>query len=411
MLGVNRVVLALSIARMADAMGNSILFIVIPLYIAKLPAPSFPFPVPVLVGLLLSLYGLVNSALQPLMGALSDHLGRRKPLITGGLLLMGLSTLAFTLAHRFTDLLLLRSLQGLGVALTVPASLAIMASATQQRTRGGAMGVYTTMRMLGFASGPLIGGFLEVKFGFNSSFYAGAGFIFLGLFLVQAWVHETPLQVARPTSGNGRHHGRSRGLISRGILGAALATFLMAVNFSMMTTLENEFNQRLSQTAIGFSVAFSALMISRLLFQVPLGRLSDRLGRKPLIITGLVLMAPATALLGEAASTLQLTGLRVFQGLAAAGIAAPTFALAGDLSTRGGEGRQMSVITAGFGLGLALGPLIAGALAAFYFELPFLIGGLMSLIGAWVVHRYVPETVRRDDVPVAPLQETETTSR
>jgi len=58
--GANRTVLALSIARLGDAVGNSILFIIIPLYVAKIPDPRFPIPETVLVGLLISLYGLVT---------------------------------------------------------------------------------------------------------------------------------------------------------------------------------------------------------------------------------------------------------------------------------------------------------------------------------------------------------------
>ena len=53
----------------------------------------------------------------------------------------------------------------------------------------------------------------------------------------------------------------------------------------------------------------------------------------------------------------------------------------------------MSIITTGFGLGIALGPLMAGVLAVSFFELPFLVGSVMSLLGAWIVHHYVPETV------------------
>jgi hypothetical protein len=52
-IGANRAVLALSMARLGDAVGNSILFIIIPLYVAELPAPWFPIPETVLVGLLI----------------------------------------------------------------------------------------------------------------------------------------------------------------------------------------------------------------------------------------------------------------------------------------------------------------------------------------------------------------------
>ena len=397
-IGVNRVVLALSVARMADALGNSILFLLIPLYVARLPAPRFPFPDSVLVGILISWYGLMNSSFQPFTGALIDRARRRKPFIQGGLILTATGTVAFVFARRFAHLLLIRSLQGIGVALTIPASMALMTIATKKETRGGAMGVYATMRMVGFAIGPLLGGLLQVHIGFNAAFYAGAAFMGLALVLVQLWVEDTPVPIATDSASRPSLRLLDRNLLTPGILSMGVATFLMASAFSMVTTLENEFNARLQQTALGFGVAFSALMVSRLLFQVPLGRLSDRIGRKPLIITGLLLMGPITVLLGEVRTPLEFIGMRFVQGIAAAAIAAPAFALAADLSHTGGEGRQMSIITMGFGLGIAMGPLIAGVLAVFFFELPFLVGGVMSLIGAWIVHRYTPETVRREEV-------------
>jgi MFS family permease len=169
-IGMNRGVLALSVARMADATGNSILFIIIPLYVAKLPGVYFHLPLPVMVGILLSLYGLVNSALQPVMGALSDKIGRRKPLIEVGLGLVAFGTLAFIYAKSFLDLIILRILQGVGVAITIPASLALMAMITKKDSRGGSMGIYSTLRLIGFACGPLIGGFLQVHLGFNAAY-------------------------------------------------------------------------------------------------------------------------------------------------------------------------------------------------------------------------------------------------
>jgi MFS family permease len=390
--GINRTVLALSVARLGDAIGNSILFVVIPLFVAKLPAPIVQFPESVRVGILISLYGLVNSLLQPFMGAFSDQAGKRKPFIMGGLIVMAIGTLGFLVAVRFTDLLVLRAFQGLGVAVTVPAALALMAEASHKRTRGGSMGIYTTFRMLGLSIGPLLGGALLDSFGFNASFYAGAGFILIGVLLVQIWVRD--VSVEKPPEKQKLRIIDPK-LINAGIVAAGFATFVMAAAFTMMATLEKQFNTKLSISAFQFSLAFSSLLFSRLIFQVPLGRWSDHIGRKPLIIAGLILMAPATALLGIVTSNGQLIGVRLFQGLASAAIAAPVFAVAGDLSRKGGEGRQMSIVTMGFGLGIALGPLIAGALAVVSFELPFIIGAALSLLGALVVFIFIPETIQR----------------
>jgi MFS family permease len=393
-LGLNRTVVALSFARFGDAMGNSILIVVIPLYVAKLPGPNLPDSF--LVGLLISAYGIVLTLAQPFTGSWSDRLGRRKIFIQAGLLLMLISTLAYILAGRFLSLVFIRLLQGVGVAFTVPASLAVMAEASERNTRGGSMGFFSMLRMAGFALGPLVGGLLQVNVGFDAAFLAGGGLLLMGMLMVHFWVKETPTPKAARDDENGFKRF-DRNLLTGGLLYLGLAMFMMSSAFSMMAALENEFNQRLQQTAVGFGIAFSALTASRFLFQLPFGRLSDRIGRRPLIIWGLILMAPATLLLGLVTSTLQLTGVRVFQGIASSMIAAPAFALAGDISKAGGEGRQMSILAMGFGSGIAIGPLIAGSLATVSFELPFLIGGVLSLIGAWLVHRFVVETIHPDE--------------
>jgi len=340
---------------------------------------------------------LINSALQPFTGALCDRFGRRKQLIQIGLGLVGLATLCYIFANRYLDLLVLRTVQGVGLALTVPASMALMSVLSRHETRGSSMGVYSTLRMIGFAAGPLIGGFLQVHLGFNAAFYTGAGFVFLAILLVQLWVEDIPVE----TKGKSDRPFRiiDRSLLSPGILSAGIATFLAANAFSMVTTLENEFNLRLHMNAFSFSIAFSGLMIGRLLSQVPLGRLSDSIGRRPLVFCGLLLMAPATILLGEATSMLQLTFLRIAQGLASAAIVAPAFAVVADLSSADSAGRQMSVVTMGFGLGIAIGPLIAGVLVVAFFDLPFLVAGAMSIIGAWIVYFHMPETAKGREGP------------
>jgi MFS family permease len=400
-LGVNGTVLALATARFGDALGNSILFVIIPLFVAKLPSPILPVPTEIRVGILISLFGLVNAFLQPVMGGLGDRFGCLKPLVLVGLAVMAAGTLGFALAGRFVDLLFLRGLQGVGLALTVPASLALMARNTVRESRGSSMGVYTTLRMAGFSIGPLLGGLLHDHVSFNASFFMGGGFIFLGFLMVLTLVRETDQdRLKMPAAArNDPPRPKSRiidlKLVSPTIAAAGFSTLTMAIAFSMITTLENQINDRIGQSASAFGLAFSAMMVSRLAFQIPLGRLSDRIGRRPLITGGLLLMAPVTISLSFAGSTAVLVGLELLQGLGAAAIAAPAFALVGDLSEPGEEGRRASIVTMGFGLGIALGPLIAGFLGSVHIHLPFYIGGGMLVAAAVGVLRFATETVHR----------------
>lgn len=392
-LGINKAVMALSASRMTDAIGNSILFIIIPLYVAQIPTQHLNLATPVLVGLLIGLFGLVVSLLQPVMGALSDKLDVRKGLILIGLGIIALSTWLFSFADSFIHLLMLRIFQGIGVALTIPASMSLMTAVTEQKSRGGSMGVFSSFRMIGFAVGPLIGGFLKVHFGFDVAFYVGAALILLSMILVQWWVDEVKIDPDESTDKRFAMFDTS--LYSSGILSAAVAVFVIACCFSMITTLENAFNARLNMTAVGFSIAFSTLIIGRLIFQIPLGYFSDNYGRRPFIIIGLIIMAISTILMGEVQTMQQMVILRLIQGVASAAVVAPVFALAADLSKKGGEGRQLSVVTMGLGFGIALGPLLAGVLAVYFFALPFIVIGLLTLAGTGVVYKYMPETVQR----------------
>lgn len=391
-------VVALSFARMADALGNSLIIILLPLYIAREPSPWFDFPTEFLVGLAISLYGFLFALGQPFAGALTDRLGRRRPFILSGLALMAVATVGLMFVHRYAWIIGLRGIQGLGVALIIPATLALITGVTHTHNRGHAMGVYSTFRMAGFATGPLLAGVLQVHFGFNAAFLVGGGFLAIAFLLVYFTVDEPrgpghEAAADTPTSPI-EEVGRSGFWPSRSILALMFATIILAASLSMISALENVFNTRLSQTAIGFGVAFSALTLSRLVVQIPLGRWSDRIGRKKLIVGGLLTLAPITVLFGYVGSTGQLIGVRVVQGVSTAAVAAPAFALAGDLAPAGREGREMSFVTMGFGLGLGAGPLLAGWLAGYLgFAVPFYVVGALSALAAFAVWRFARESI------------------
>lgn len=381
---------------MTGSLGNSLLAIIIPLYVAALPSIESTLPQVTLIGILIALYGLINALIQPLMGMLSDKLGRRKPFIMIGLLIFAGATFSYSFVADYPKLLILRAIQGVAIAAVISGSIALMADVTERRTRGRSMGVYNTLQGLGFAIGPLIAGAVKTHYGFNAAFYIGAAVGLASSLIVYFTISERAPQsgevkVHRPPNPQNGSQEFSRDLL---LLGLIFLT--MALAMSMMTALQNEFNVRLHQTVVGFSIAFSAMIAARLITQIPLGRLSDLIGRKKLVVAGLLLLAPTTMALGHVGSTLQLILMRVAQGVAAAGIAVPTLALAADKVKEGRVGVQISFVTMAFGLGLAAGPLVAGWLAGFVsFESPFYVGGTLCLLGAYLAGRYVKETVIR----------------
>lgn len=81
-----------------------------------------------------------------------------------GLGMFVVADLLFPIAGSFLQVFALRALQGLGIALTVPCTLALLSDASSSDTRGGYMGLYNTFRLAGFGVGPLIAGVI-IHFG------------------------------------------------------------------------------------------------------------------------------------------------------------------------------------------------------------------------------------------------------
>ncbi|MEO6580198.1 MAG: MFS transporter [Sphingomicrobium sp.] len=104
-------------------------------------------------------YLLPLSALLLLGGALGDHYGRRRLLLAGTALFAG-SSLVCALAPNLTLLLAARTVQGVGAALLLPNSLALLNAAFQGDKRGRAVGIWAAAGAAAAAIAPLIGGWL-----------------------------------------------------------------------------------------------------------------------------------------------------------------------------------------------------------------------------------------------------------
>ena len=115
-------------------------------------------------------YLLPLSALLLLGGALGDHFGRRRLLI-GGTTLFGVSSLLCALAPSLPVLLAARAAQGVGAALLLPNSLALLNAAFSGEKRGRAVGIWAAAGAAAAAVAPLIGGWLVSTVGWPAIFY------------------------------------------------------------------------------------------------------------------------------------------------------------------------------------------------------------------------------------------------
>ncbi|WP_310468038.1 MFS transporter [Sphingomonas sp.] len=135
-------------------------------------------------------YLLPLSALLLLGGALGDHYGRRRMLV-GGTALFAAASLACALAPDLAWLLAGRAVQGVGAAMLLPNSLALLNAAYEGERRGRAVGIWAAAGAGSAAIAPLIGGWLVDNVGWPAIFYinlplAAAAILLAVLFMTES---------------------------------------------------------------------------------------------------------------------------------------------------------------------------------------------------------------------------------
>jgi DHA1 family multidrug resistance protein-like MFS transporter len=141
--------------------------------------------------------------------------------------------------------------------------------------------------------------------------------------------------------------------------------------------------------AIGF--IFGSFALSRTLFLPYFGRLSDRKGRKRLIVIGLLSYACLSLAFMLAQDVTSLVVIRFFQGIASSMMMPAIQAYVGDITPQGREGVTMGFFNMSIFFGLSLGPILGGSIKDYWgLGVSFLCMGILSLVGFFLSLSFLP---------------------
>jgi MFS transporter, DHA1 family, multidrug resistance protein len=316
------------------------------------------------IGLIVSVSTLTGVILKLPSGALSDIYGRRI-LLRVGVVAFGLPPFFYPFVSDLNVLTALRFFHGLATAIFAPSALATVAELYRER-RGAALGTYTACTQSGALLGPFIGGYLIYAAGFPSAFVTAGIFgciavvIFYSLRLnpPPPRLHEkgfTPL-LAEMWKGFSVIAKNRKVLITSSTDAAK-----MIANGALMAFLP------LYGVAAGLNpgevgLLFTVQAFTSFFSKPIMGRVSDQVGRQPLIIIGLLICAATFVSIPHVSLFLLLLLLSAGFGFGEAVVSSSSSALVADSSEFKTLGAGMGMQGTIMDIGHASGPLLAGIL-------------------------------------------------
>lgn len=345
------------------------------------------------IGMVVAASTLTGVVLKLPSGALSDIYGRRL-ILRLGVLAFGLPPFVYPFVHDLEILTGLRFVHGLATAIFAPTAIATVAEMYRER-RGEALGWYTASTQAGSLLGPVLGGWLVYAAGFPLTFVAGGIFGCLGLVLFFS------LRLNPPPPRHPEHSFRK--VMADMIRGLRL----VARNAKVLVTSATDGAKMIGNGALmaflpiyGISIGlnpgevgalFGVQGITSFVAKPVMGRASDSVGRRPLILLGMLICAGTVVLIPHASGFPALLLLAAGLGFGEAVVSSSTSALVADLSDIKSLGVGIGMQGTIMDIGHASGPLLAGVLIAHTgYQFAFAVIATIQLVAAatfWVVVR------------------------
>ena len=328
----------------------------------------------------------------PPAGLLVQKLGERRVYISG-LLIVAVSTAVCAFAETYWQLLLFRSLGGVGSAMFTVSSLGLMIRISPPGARGRVAGLFSSGFMIGSVGGPILGS-LTVGFGLAAPFLIYGAALMVAATVVFVSLRnsavvgpsEEALESPVPFRTVFRHRAYRAALFSNFATGWA--------SFGLRIALVPLFIVEVLGRGPGAAgLALTAFAVGNISVVIPSGYLSDRIGRRKLMVFGLTLAAVSTSLVGFTTSLPVFLAAAYVAGAATGIFISPQQAAVADVvgnKSRGGTAVATFQMMADFGsIG---GSLLVGLIAQYTsYGWAFLVSGAilgMAAVG-WI---FAPET-------------------
>ncbi|MEM6929211.1 MAG: MFS transporter [Myxococcota bacterium] len=344
------------------------------------------------LGLLVTGYAVGTAGFAFLAGPVSDRIGRRT-ILQVGTLVMALVLLLHGLAADFASLLTLRFMAGASSGILAGAAVAYVGDVVPYERRGAAMGVVMSAMAFGQILGIPIGAALASRFGFQSTFVS-FGFVMVVAFAL------TMTSLPRVEVKQEGRFGVREALASyttllarsdiRAVAAAAVLMMLSVSSFIVYQPVWLEDTFAASPDAV--ASLFLVGGVANAVFGPLAGRLSDRIGRKGLVVTGSLALA-VMMVVTPFAPTFSVVYVLFFVTMATVSLRmSPYNALLTAMVDQGHRGALMSLSMAFSQVGFALGAAVAGWT---YVHLGYLgnatAAGLGALAVGYIIARWVPE--------------------
>jgi DHA1 family multidrug resistance protein-like MFS transporter len=362
------------------------------------------------VGTLFSVYALMTLLMRPLVGPAIDRYGRRRFFLAGVTLQM-LSNVFIATGSSYEWLLWGRVMQGVAAGMLWLSAYAITADLAAQGNHGNLFGSVEEM----LARGGLYGAVIGAPILLLSRFDPTAWKIVFGLYAVMnafglwlAWQHlpETYHKAQRQTVSE-------KATITKPLLILAAIVLCTSVANAGLTPILIQFVQsNINSDALVLALAYlpSAIVFSFL--QSRLGKVADRVGRKPPIAAGLITSGVSSMLAPNLVILLPIIGqwvllpyiiLWVSEAVAFSAATPAEQALVADLSGDRNRGKSFGLYTSALSVGQVVGPTLSGILYdSIAHSAPFYFNTVVVWLGAAIMLLFIQDPRRPVSLPVVP---------